>query len=452
MNAFTQAIYGKLIQPKSRDDDGRRREFILNVLLLGSLALSTGAFMLLLAEFAINPSADRVQSLVSILATTILLVSLYLTSRKGHYIISAYILVFIFLGLAFRTLSSWGILVPQGVLLLALAVEMASILVSARFGIIVTIVACVGVVVLSALQQNHVLSFDASWMKSPGSLSDGIIFAITLGVIATVSWLSNREIYRFNVTLQEQVAKATERLRAANHNLKSLDKAKDEFLSMASHQLGTPLTAITGYLSMALDDDKSNMTEAQRQYIQYGLEASERMGAMTHDLLNVSRLNAGKFVIRKEQADVNHIIGQQIEQLRPAAERKGLELKFVPDATLPPVIFDISKTTQVIMNLIDNAIYYTEKGSVTVKAEREHDNVAFRVIDTGMGVPVAERSKLFAKFFRAENAKSARPDGTGLGLYLAKRVVEEQGGSIIFESEVGKGSTFGFVLPLGGGK
>jgi signal transduction histidine kinase len=267
--------------------------------------------------------------------------------------------------------------------------------------------------------------------------------------IAIVNAKAYEEIARFNVTLQEQIRKATERLRAANKNLKVLDKAKDEFISMASHQLGTPLTAIMGYLTMALDDDKRNMTKSQKEYVQYALEASERMGAMSSDLLNVSRLSAGRFVIRREPVDLNQMAAQEIDQMRAAADRKGLKLIFTPATNLPLVPADVSKTRQVIMNFIDNAIYYTESGSVKVRIEHEHNAVALTVTDTGMGVPPAEKAKLFTKFYRAGNAKSARPDGTGLGLYLAKRVIEDQGGSIIFESELGHGSTFGFVLPLG---
>jgi signal transduction histidine kinase len=265
--------------------------------------------------------------------------------------------------------------------------------------------------------------------------------------VAIVNARAYEEIARFNATLQDQVRKATERLRAANRNLKVLDKAKDEFISMASHQLGTPLTAITGYLSMTLDNDKHNLTAEQRQYVEYALEASERMGAMSSDLLNVSRLSAGRFIIRREPVDLAGMVTQEIEQLQAAADRKGLKLTFDAEK-LPPVVVDPSKTRQVIMNFIDNAIYYTEQGSIQVKLEHVHDAVAFSVIDTGIGVPLGERAKLFTKFYRAANAKEARPDGTGLGLYLAKKVIEDQGGSIIFQSEIGKGSTFGFVLPI----
>jgi signal transduction histidine kinase len=112
------------------------------------------------------------------------------------------------------------------------------------------------------------------------------------------------------------------------------------------------------------------------------------------------------------------------------------------------VELDEGKTRQVIMNFIDNALYYTPKGDVTVTLDRAKDKVRLEVKDTGIGVPKEAREKLFTKFFRAGNAQMVRPDGTGLGLYLAKRVIEDQGGTIIFESVEGKGSTFGFELPI----
>lgn len=254
------------------------------------------------------------------------------------------------------------------------------------------------------------------------------------------------EISQFNVTLQQRIRDATKRLKIANTNLRALDKTKDEFISMASHQLGTPLTAITGYLSMTLDSDKNNLTADQKEFVSYALEAAEKMVYMSGDMLNVSRLNSGRFMIQRQPAELVKMVQQEIHQLEPAAARKGLKLTTDLPDTPVTLSIDESKTRQVIMNFIDNALYYTETGGVHVKLEQTKTHVILTVSDTGMGVPMAEQSKLFAKFYRAANAKSVRPDGTGLGLYLAKRVIEDQGGQLIFSSIEGKGSTFGFKL------
>jgi len=257
------------------------------------------------------------------------------------------------------------------------------------------------------------------------------------------------EIQAFAATLQERVNHATGRLRVANRHLKELDQAKDEFLSLASHQLRTPLTTIKGYLSMILEGDAGKLNKLQREFTTNAFDSSERMVRLITDLLDVSRMSAGRFVIQPVQADMNEVMRSEVEQLQSHAATKGLKLSFEePPTPLPPVMLDENKTRQVIMNFVDNAIYYTEKGSVTASLTQAGGKLRIEVRDTGMGVPEDAQKHLFSKFFRAANAQKSRPDGTGLGLFLAKRVIEDQGGEIIFHSEVGKGSTFGFELPM----
>ncbi len=438
-----------LIDPKSKNVDGRRREFILNILLASSTIAGILAFVVVIVRsIGLGSSYAGEPPLFAALQVSFF-AGLWVLSRKGYFVPAAYALVGIFFMLSFYIMISFGIFLAQGVLLLALVLVMASVLLGTRTSVFFALLVSVGLIVLSALQQNGTLRFDSSWMKIPAGPNDAVGFSLTLIIITVVFWLSNREIERFNITLQERVTEATAHLRTANQKLKVLDKAKDDFISMASHQLGTPLTAVTGYLSMALEEDKGNLSVGQREYVSIALESSERLVSMASDLLNVSRLNAGRFNIIQQPTDLAGLIKAQILQLRSSAERKNLALEFTPpEKPLPLIPLDESKTSQVIMNFIDNAIYYTEKGSVKVTLERAGRQAILKVIDTGMGVPPAEKAKLFAKFYRADNAKSVRPDGTGLGLYLAKRVIEDQGGEIIFESTLGEGSTFGFKLPL----
>lgn len=257
------------------------------------------------------------------------------------------------------------------------------------------------------------------------------------------------EIAHFNATLQQKVDEATHKLRQANARLKELDVTKDEFISMASHQLRTPLTSIKGYLSMIVEGDAGRITSQQKEFIGYAYESSRQMAGLVTDLLNVSRMSAGKFYIEKSPVDLGEMIEGEIDQLRNHAKEKGLKLTFDPSKKrLPLLQLDASKTRQVVMNFIDNAVYYTQKGSVKVSLEQHKDQVELRVSDTGIGVPTHARTQLFTKFYRADNAKNVRPDGSGLGLFLAKRVIEDQDGTIIFESEEGKGSTFGFSFPI----
>lgn len=257
------------------------------------------------------------------------------------------------------------------------------------------------------------------------------------------------QIQEFNVKLQQEVEKATAQLRNSNEKLKALDEAKDEFVSMASHQLRTPLTSVKGYISMVLEEDAGKVKPEQRKLLEEAFASSQRMVYLIADLLNVSRLKTGKFIIEPSEVYLPDIVEQEVKQLLPTAKARQLKLTFNKPQRFPTVWLDETKIRQVIMNFVDNAIYYTKaRGRIEVQLVAKRDRIEYKVKDNGIGVPKAEQSKLFTKFFRAGNARKARPDGTGLGLYMAQRVVSAQGGSVIFESEEGKGSVFGFSFPL----
>lgn len=252
-----------------------------------------------------------------------------------------------------------------------------------------------------------------------------------------------------NTLLYAETQESSKRLRTANRHLKELDKAKDEFISLASHQLRTPLTSIKGYISMLLEGDAGPVTKEQQEFLSYAFSGSQRMVNLISDLLNISRMSAGKFMIDQTEVDLQKMVAEETQQLQQHASVKGLKLVFVaPKKPVPAIKLDENKTRQVVMNFIDNAIYYTKSGSVTVTLRQEKQELILEVTDTGIGVPPDAQKKLFTKFFRADNAQTVRPDGTGLGLFLAKRVIEDQGGTIIFRSVPGGGSTFGFSMPL----
>jgi len=266
--------------------------------------------------------------------------------------------------------------------------------------------------------------------------------------IAIENALRFEQISRFNVTLQEKVDEATKQLRSANHRLRELDQTKDEFISMASHQLRTPLTTIKGYLSMVLEGDVGPVTKDERKMIQQAFDSSERMVFLIADLLNISRLQSGKFVIENKPTDLVKMVQAQVDQLQDTAANHHLTLTFKKPDKFPILNLDETKVQQVVMNFMDNAIYYTPAGgSIEVALEASDKEIRYTVTDTGLGVPKAEQHHLFAKFYRAGNARKMRPDGTGLGLFMAKKVIVAQGGVIIFKSTEGKGSTFGFSFP-----
>ena len=267
--------------------------------------------------------------------------------------------------------------------------------------------------------------------------------------IAVQNSLSVEEIRELNETLQRRIDDATSELRLSNRQLQRLDEAKDEFISMASHQLRTPLTSIKGYLDMMLQGDLGKVTATQRAVLSEAFISSERMVTLINDFLNVSRLQTGKFTIERRESDLAEAMQEQLQMLEVVAKQHDLTLRSKIDKNLPKVAVDIDKIRQVMLNMIDNAIFYSKPGTtVNISLAKEGDVVAFRVRDTGIGVPVAEQPGLFSKFFRATNARKKRPDGTGVGLFLAKKVILAHGGQVLFESKEGKGSTFGFTVPL----
>ena len=252
-----------------------------------------------------------------------------------------------------------------------------------------------------------------------------------------------------NKLLFEENQLVLQELKKANSRLKELDHTKDEFISMASHQLRTPLTTIKGYLSMVLEGDVGPVTKNEKQMIQQAFDSAERMVFLIADLLNVSRLQSGKFVIENQPTDLDKMVEAEVNQLQETAKNHHLTLTYQKPEKLPLFNLDETKIRQVVMNFLDNAIYYTPAGgSIVCKVELTQNSVNYTVTDTGLGVPAADQHHLFSKFYRAGNARKMRPDGTGLGLFMAKKVIVAQGGAIIFSSTEGKGSTFGFSFPL----
>lgn len=269
-------------------------------------------------------------------------------------------------------------------------------------------------------------------------------------VIAIENALTVLEVKELNTTLQQRVTEATRELRESNAQLRHLDEVKDEFLSIASHQLRTPLTSVKGYISLVLDGDAGEVSPQQRHLLEEAFSSSQRMVHLIEDFLNMSRLQTGRFVLDKRDSDIVKMVSDEVSHLQSTAAARNLTLKYQQGKELPASMnIDEGKLRQVVMNFIDNAIYYSQAGEeIRITLERRGTYVEFKVIDTGIGVPLEAQKQLFGKFYRAGNARKRRPDGTGVGLYLAKKVVTEHGGKVIFESTENKGSTFGFRLPI----
>jgi signal transduction histidine kinase len=248
-----------------------------------------------------------------------------------------------------------------------------------------------------------------------------------------------------NKLLFEENQQVLRQLQKTNEKLKSMDETKDEFISMASHQLRTPLTSVKGYLSMVLEGDAGDISQMQQKLLDQAFISSQRMVYLIADLLNVSRLRTGKFLIEPIATNLADVVESEVHQLLETAKARGLTLSYQKPDNFPTLMLDETKIRQVMMNFMDNAIYYAKpNGRVVVELKETEKTIEYTVTDDGIGVPKSEQHHLFTKFYRAGNAKKARPDGTGLGLFMAKKVIAAQGGAIIFKSEENNGSTFGF--------
>ncbi len=269
------------------------------------------------------------------------------------------------------------------------------------------------------------------------------IFTLALGLILI------RSVQK-EILAREQVQKLSKELAVANDALKKLDQAKSEFLSVASHQLRTPLTAIKGYASMLLEGDFGKMVDPQRANVKIIYESAERLAELVNDLLDLSHIESGRMEFDFTAVNLCETVQSVIEEVSPKAKSRGLMLFFDNvNRSCPEIRADKEKIRQVVMNLIDNALKYTVKGGVTVQLHQVGDQLQFAVKDTGIGVDPKEKEKLFEKFFRTTAANELTREGTGLGIYVVKKIVESHGGKIWFESPgVNQGTTFYVTLPV----
>lgn len=229
---------------------------------------------------------------------------------------------------------------------------------------------------------------------------------------------------------------------------KQVDRAKTEFVSLASHQLRTPLTAIKWNAEIVLEE---KMSEEIRGYIQQIYQSNERMVELVNGLLNVSRIDMGTFAVDPKSVDPLEIIDSVVNELESLVVSKKLIISKKYEKKIGLLETDQKLLRIVLQNLLSNAVKYTnEKGEVFVSVKKDGNILKFSIKDSGIGIPKNQQERIFSKLFRAENAVASVSDGTGLGLYVSKAVVEQLGGKIGFKSQENKGTTFFFNLPVGG--
>jgi signal transduction histidine kinase len=242
-----------------------------------------------------------------------------------------------------------------------------------------------------------------------------------------------------------------QRIQEANARLEALDQLKDEFVSLASHELRTPMTAISSYIWMMLDGEVGTINEKQKVYLQNAYTSTKRLIALVNDMLNVSRIESGRMILKQDPMDLEQITQQTLTEIMPTAQIQGITLTIEKPANpLPKVLADENKIKEVIMNLVGNSLKFTPSGGKITISFAEKDNlVETYVIDNGRGIKAEDVPKLFKKFGMIEGnyLKTTPGQGTGLGLYIAKSIVELHGGTVSFHSEgENKGATFSFTL------
>lgn len=274
------------------------------------------------------------------------------------------------------------------------------------------------------------------------SLQEQIINALILIAVSISSILLIRSVIK-EVKTREEIEKLAENLKRANNKLKKMDEQKSEFINIASHQLRGPATSLKGYSSMILEGSYGPVPEKISDVIKKLYQSSQALAFIIDDFLNLSRIEMGKIKFIFLKTDIKKIIREATEEIKQNTRNSKIKLIFTCSEEKFESLADAEKIRQAISNLLDNAIKYTPKGSIEVALTKNKKNILIKITDTGIGLPKNTSSKLFKKFSRLENANTANIKGTGLGLYLAKKIVMAHKGKIWATSKgVGKGTSF----------
>ncbi len=282
------------------------------------------------------------------------------------------------------------------------------------------------------------------------TLTSRVLNSVTFILVLFFGYLLVKSVKR-EVEARKYLEKLTYDLGVANARLKELDKQKTEFVSFATHQLRSPLTAMKGYSSLILEGDYGEISTDLRGAIEKIHESSNTLTTVVNDYLNISRIELGSMKYDLKPTDLKELVKEVIGELQLNIDKAGIKFSFELDARQKYLAkIDLDKFKQVIANIIDNSIKYTPTGSIvaSLKKDAQKSTILFAIKDTGIGMAQGVIPKLFAKFSRAENANAVNIRGTGLGLYVAKEIVRAHGGKVWAESEgEGKGSQFYVELP-----
>lgn len=243
----------------------------------------------------------------------------------------------------------------------------------------------------------------------------------------------------------DEIAQLANAIQQLGEKLQVYEETRNEFLNAVSHELRTPLTYIKGY-SDILNKGIIKEEAEQREYLYIIHKEAKRVAFLIDDLFEMSKLQVGEFILNKETTDINLLIEKVIEIFKPAAADKGILLHSYLKSGLPKLQLDARRMEQVLYNLIENAVKYTERGEVFVRSFGEKSDVFIQINDTGIGIPPEDIPKIWDRFYRVDKSRTRKTGGTGLGLYIAKQIIEAHGGQIHASSEENRGTSFMIVL------
>ncbi|MCK9352523.1 MAG: PAS domain S-box protein [Candidatus Pacebacteria bacterium] len=305
----------------------------------------------------------------------------------------------------------------------------------------------------------EVVSLEQNDKEEPLALGDRpVMKTLVQGIrIETVSYLFSADGTKFpaSVTsapifLEERLIGAIIVFRDITHE-KEVDKSKTEFVSLASHQLRTPLSAIRWYSEMLNSEKLGPLNEQQKSYMQEIYDSNRHMIELVNSLLNVSRIDLGTFAIEPSPTDFREIAESVLKELFVKIQESEMHVSTSYEEGIPKINADPKLIRIIFQNLLSNAVKYTKKGGqVSLSLTKDETSIFIKVSDTGVGIPASVQDKMFTKLFRADNARIVESEGTGLGLYIVKAVVEKGGGKIWFDSVENKGTTFYVTMPLSG--
>jgi len=279
------------------------------------------------------------------------------------------------------------------------------------------------------------------------------IFEVYIFNHSIISSRSEAEVIKKHLLEQERSAQLLVRrdleLTKANEKLRELDKRKSEFLSVAAHQLRTPLSGIKWTFNMLLSSELGPITNDQKVFIMKGYESNERMIALVDDMLGADRIDSGKYHFNFVNVQILDLIDNVLYEILPSANKKNITIEFKDRSKVPQVYADPEKIRAVVQNLLDNAIKYTPKGGkITIETVIMDEYLKVGISDNGIGIPSDQRKNIFDRFFRGRNAVRVETDGSGLGLFIVKSIIEKHGGMIWFESRENQGTTFYFTVKI----